>query len=282
VRPRIAALSTYLGTRRNAQGAAIEPDHDEIGMAVRAARAAADRLPGPERVFDSIIFASSGIRQIFPSGAAAVAEALGASCRAFDVTAGCASMGLAVEIGARMEGSVLVVCADVLSRTIDPEDPTHAPLRGFGDGAAAAVIRRDSGPGLRILGHGARTLGRWRGFYGSKDGKLVRSLPAEGKSELSAGYLSCWAEISRELLARCPAGAAPRFYANQGDAKLFPRLMGALALPEDRVVRTAHGHAGGADPWIALQESPPPRGGLAIVLASGIGFSFHGTLLEMQ
>ena len=278
---RIAALATYLGPDRNGNGVAIEPDHDEVGMGVRVAREVFAQLPQSSRAFDSIIFASSGIRQIFPSGGAAIAEALGISCQAFDVTAGCASMSLAVEIGAQMMGSVLVVCSDLLSQTIDSENPAHAPLRSFGDGAAALVIRRDSGPGLRILAHSGKTLGRWRDFYGSKDGKLIRSIPAEDKRDLSAAYLSCWTDIGRELLERCPTGAVPWVYANQGDAKLFPQLMSALALPEDRLVRTGHGHAGGADPWIGLQSNPLPHGGLAIVLASGIGFTFHGTLLGM-
>jgi 3-oxoacyl-[acyl-carrier-protein] synthase III len=278
--PRIAALATHLGPDRSEHGVAIEPDHDEISMAIKVAREVSFRLPESSRSFDSIIFASSGIRHIFPGGGAAIAEALGLSCQAFDVTAGCASMSLALEIGARMNGTVLVVCSDLLSRTIDPLDPAHAPLRSFGDGAAAAVISRD-GPGPRILAHGGRTLGRWRGFYGSKDGKLLRSIPAGEKRDLSAAYLGCWTEIGRELLSRCPAGAVPWVYASQGDAKLFPQLMRSLGLPEDRVVRTGHGHAGGADPWIAIQAAPPPPGSFALVLASGIGFTFHGTLLEM-
>jgi 3-oxoacyl-[acyl-carrier-protein] synthase-3 len=277
---RIAALETYLGPDRNEFGAAVDSAQDEIEMAVSVARRAVARLPENAK-FDSIIFATCGIRQVFPSGAAAIADALGIDCPGFDVTAGCASMSIAMEVGARMPGSVLVVCSDNLSRTIDASDPSHAPLKSFGDGAAAAVIRRDAGPGPRLLAHRGKTLGRFRKFYGSKDGRLLRSIPADEKKELGEAYLSCWSEIGCELMALCPAGSVPWIYANQGDAKLFPRLAQALGLPEERVVRTEHGHAGGADPWVGLQLQPPPAGGLAILLGSGIGFTFHGTLLEM-
>lgn len=277
---RIVSSATYLGPSRNEHGAAVDPSLGEVEMAVRVAREAIARLPDASGV-DAIIFATSGIRQVFPSGAAAVAEALGLSCRAFDVTAGCASMSLAVEVGAQMKGRVLVVCADVLSQTIDPGDPAHAPLRSFGDGAAALVLSGEGGPGPRIRSSRGKTLGRWRRYYGSKDGRLIRTIPPEEKRELSAAYLSCWTEIGRELTAQCPPGVVPWVYANQGDAKLFPQLMLALGLPEERLIRTGHGHAGGADPWIGLQLQPPPKGGWAIALASGIGFSFHGTLLEI-
>jgi 3-oxoacyl-[acyl-carrier-protein] synthase III len=278
---RIAALATYLGPNRNEQGAAVEPALDEVAMAVRVAREAVSRLPcsGP---LDAVIFANSGVRLIFPAGAIAIAEALGLSGRAFDITAGCASMGIAVDIGAHMPGSTLVVCADVLSRTIDPTDPTHAPLRTCGDGAAAVVIRHDSGSGPRIVAQRGMALGRWRRFYSSKNGRLVRSLPPEHKPHVSEAYLNSWTQIARELLDLCPGGDRSWLYANHGDPKLFSSLLRTLGLREDRLVRTEHGHAGGADPWIAFELQPPPKGSWAVLLASGIGFTFHGTLLEVR
>jgi 3-oxoacyl-[acyl-carrier-protein] synthase III len=278
---RVAAMATYVGSVRDGRGVAVEPDLDEVAMAVNVAREAAEHPAQRGEPFDAIIFASSGIRHVFPSGAAAIAEALGLNCLAFDITAGCTSMGIAVEVAARAASRSLVVCADVLSRTIDPTDQSHVPLLSFADGAAAIVIRHDPGGGPTILSCRSKTVGRWRDFYSSKHGRIVRSLPPECKKDLGAAYLQAWTEIGRELIALCPAGSAPWVYANQGDATIFPSLMAALNLPEDILIRTSHGHAGGADPWIGLQAQPAPRGSRALLLASGIGFTFHGTLLEM-
>src|SRR5262245_29462572 len=278
---RIAALATHVGPHRTLQGAAIDPSRDELAMAVKVAREAIRGATMEVDELDYILFAPCGIRQIFPGGAAAIAEALGTTCGSFDVTAGCASMGIAVEIGGRMPGTSLVVSADSLSRTIDPDDPSHAPLRSCADGAAAMVLRHDQGQGPRILAHRARTVGRWRRFYGVRDGRLLRSLPQDKQKELRDDYLRSWTEIGCELLRVNRSATETWIYANQGDTHLFADLAHALGLPEDRLVRTSHGHAGGSDPWIGLKSNPPPTGALALLLTSGIGFVFHGTLLEM-
>jgi 3-hydroxy-3-methylglutaryl CoA synthase len=272
VSARVAALETHLGSGRNEHGAAVDRELDEVAMAVRVARRAAAGA-GP---IDAVIFATCGIRPIFPSGAAAITEALGLECPGFDVTAGCASMSVALELAAHRPGTTLVVTSDNLSRTVDPLDPSHAPLKSFGDGAAAALIRRDAGPGPRLVAHRGTTLGSFRRYYASNEGKLVRTIPVDEKKRLGDAYLACWSRIARELMGLCPAGSVPWIYAN-----LFPRLAEALGLADERIVRTGHGHAGGADPWVGLQLQPPPKGGFAVVLGSGIGFTFHGTLVEM-
>ena len=278
---RIASVATYVGRDRNEHGVAVEPSLDEVAMAVRVAQKAMAQLTQREMKPDAIIFATSGIRHVFPSGAAAIAEALGLDCEACDVTAGCAAMGIAVQIGDRLRSTSLVVCSDLLSQTIDPRDPSHAPLRRFGDGAAAVVIRHDEGPGPKILSYRSKTVARWRPFYGSKQGRLLRSVPPELKQDLSTTYLQSWTEIGRSLLSQCQIGSDPWVYANQGDVKLFPQLMSNLGLRDDRLIRTEHGHAGGADPWIGFQLNPPPKGTPMLLLSSGIGFTFHGALLEM-
>lgn len=278
---RIASVATYVGRDRNEHGAAIEPCLNEVDMAVKVAHEAMAQLGHREKKPDTIVFATSGIRHVFPSGATAIAEALGVDCGACDITAGCASMGIAVQIGERLGSTSLAVCSDLLSQTIDSNDPSHAPLRTFGDGAAAVVITHDEGPGPKILSYRSKTVGRWRSFYGSTHGRLGRSLPPELKQDLSTAYLQSWTEIGRSLLNQCQIGSDPWVYANQGDVRLFPQLMSNLGLPEDRLIRTGHGHAGGADPWIGLQLNPPPKGSPVLLLSSGIGFTFHGTLLEM-
>ncbi len=281
MKARIAALETYIPTHRNFYGAAVETESSEVEMAVFVARALCSRNDIAPGSLDTIIYAGSGIRPVFPSGAVALANALGVSCCTFDVTAGCNSMNIAIGLAARMEGRILVVCSDLLSHTIDLNDPSHIPLRMFADGAAAVLICHNAGRGPQVISQSGRTSGQWREYYSSVNGKLLRSIPALEKKSLSEAYVGRWTEICLELLAQCPSGTVPRIYANQGDAKLFPLLLDALKLPVHAVACTQHGHSGGADPWVAFEQSPPAPGDYAIVLSSGIGFSFHGILLEM-
>ena len=277
----IIALASHVGRARNQYGASIEPELDEIDLGLIVAREALNQLSKEQRNVDRIIFASSGIRQIFPCAAIEIASRLNQNCPAFDVSAACTSLGLAVESAASMKGRSLVIGADCMSRTIDSTDPSHRPLLTFADGAAAIVVDSDGqNQGQRIVGHHGLTDGRWRTFYGSEHGKLTRSLPREQKRHLRSCYISNWVQIIRHLRQLMPYSGRFRIYPNQGDKALFPALVSELGIAKDRIVATTHGHAGGADPWIGLDTCPLAAGESAILLSSGIGFEFHGILIE--
>ncbi len=276
----ITAISTYVGPIKNMFGSVIDPKNNEIAMAIKVATHITRNFPVDS--FNSIVFGHSGIRQIFPSGAAAVAQELGISCQTFDITAGCTSMNVGVEIASHANGSVLVIGSDNLSRTIDPINSTHVPLQSFADGAAALIVQNHSNSGFEILACEGTTASNWRDFYTSKDGIVSRSVPENKKKDISDTYLTCWLEITRKLLKSCPLGTVPWIFANQGDKKLFPKLIRLLELPEDHIIITDHGHAGGADAWIALNNTILPKNSIAIILSSGIGFHFHGILLKVS
>lgn len=276
---KIIAMATRVGSVANQFGAFTEPVDDEIATAVDVATRAVGQLTDETQI-DHVIFAHSGIRQIFPSGAIAIAKDLRLNCVAFDVAAACASMSIAVEIAASMSGRTLVVSADCMSRTIDPNDPSHLPLCGFGDGAAAVVICDKEREGLAIIGHQGITDGRWLEFYGAANGKLQRALPSDRKPELRASYVNSWVGIFQALVQQRTQNGQLFLFANQGDKMLFPELIQTLGLAEEQMIVTGHGHAGGADPWIGLQAHAIPIGSSAVLLASGIGFAFHGILLE--
>lgn len=275
---RIVAMATHIGTSRNETGAAIETQLDEVGMAVTVALTALSQLPAGTSL-SFIIFACSGIRHVFPSAAARIAKALRQNCVTFDITAGCTSLGTAVQLASRLDGTGLVVGADNLSRTISPDDPAHRPLRSFADGAAALVISHDADHGHRILAAAGQTHPAYIDAYASTMGKLRRQLPHALKDSLRQTYVSSWASITRTLLRHLPGTTALRLYANQGDQIAFAPLVEALKPLAVDIVQTTHGHAGGADPWIGLARIPPPDGGAAVLLSSGIGFHFHGVLL---
>ena len=92
---------------------------------------------------DLIVCSTTSGDHLMPAEACAIAELLGASCPAFDVSAACAGFVFAMDVAdgyfARGRAErVLVVAAEKVSRLVDWSDRATCVL--FGDGAAAAVL----------------------------------------------------------------------------------------------------------------------------------------------
>lgn len=99
---------------------------------------------------DLVVCSTTTADHIMPGCACAVAEALGAACPAFDVSAACAGFVFALDVadGWLARGRArcaLVISAEKMSRVVDWSDRTSCVL--FGDGAASAVV----GPGDGLL-----------------------------------------------------------------------------------------------------------------------------------
>lgn len=278
---RIAAMATYVGKEKSGYGTAIEPDLDEIAMGKLVAEKALSKLPLEPSEVTTVIFASAGIRAMFPSAAAEITGYLSLNCKSFDILAGCASFSQAIEIASRMNGLVLVVTADTLSRTVNTKDPSHSALTSFADGAAAVLISHDALPGHRIMQAFGETQSFCHSYYGSQHGVIQRSLPSALKPRLREAYLNAWSSITTKLMNDIPEDIGPWVFCNQGDQQLFLPFKAKLERDVQSVIVTEHGHAGGADPWIGLMSHPCAKGQYAIMLASGIGFHFHGLLLEV-
>ena len=96
----------------------------------------------PEQV-DLVVCSTSTADHLMPAEACTVAERLGLTCAAFDVSAACAGFVLALDVAdgyiARGRARrVLVVACEQMSRVLDWNDRSTCVL--FGDGAAAAVL----------------------------------------------------------------------------------------------------------------------------------------------
>ena len=92
---------------------------------------------------DLIVCSTTTGDHLVPAEACAVAERLGATCPAFDVSAACAGFVFALDVAegyiARGRAEhVLVVAAEQMTRALDWTDRATCVL--FGDGAGAAVI----------------------------------------------------------------------------------------------------------------------------------------------
>lgn len=112
-------------------------------LAVQASRSALEAAGTTPEKLDLILCSTTSGDHLMPAEACAIAERLGASCPAFDVSAACAGFVFTLDVAdgwfARGRAKrVLVVAAEKFSRLMDWTDRSTCVL--FGDGAAAAVL----------------------------------------------------------------------------------------------------------------------------------------------
>ncbi len=130
---------TGIRTRHVADG-----DETASGLATEAARAALQAAGLGAAAVDLLIVSTSSPELIFPSTACMVQRNLGLrGTPAFDLNASCSGFLYALSVAdqyLRNESArtILVICVEVKSRFVNPDDPATAIL--FGDGAGAVVL----------------------------------------------------------------------------------------------------------------------------------------------
>lgn len=263
-------------------------------LALPAAQAALAMAKVAPEALDRLVFATVSPDHPTPASASFLAHALGARCLAFDLSAACAGLAVALQLGVervRATGRpLLLVASEVRSRWLDPRDPRTAPL--FGDGAAAVVLGPVA-PGQGFLSEafgtdGAHALAVHVPAGGSRrpasaeslaegahhismaDGRLVGQAALEGTEALVAQALR---EVGWE------APALDLLVAHQANGPLFEGLLRRLGLPVERAPKVVHrtGNATAATLGLALGEAwghPAWRPGAQVLfLAMGGGFT---------
>ncbi|HUJ79392.1 MAG TPA: beta-ketoacyl-ACP synthase III [Nitrospiria bacterium] len=140
------------------------PTQATSDLAIRAAEEALKQSGIDGRDLDAVILSTTSPDYFFPSTACLVQRALKAGrAVAFDVAASCTGFLAALSAGDQMIRTgtarrVLVIAAEIKSRSLDPADPSTAIL--FGDGAGAVLLAAGDatspdGPGLRAIRLGA-------------------------------------------------------------------------------------------------------------------------------
>ncbi len=132
------------------------PSENTSSIAIAAGNAAiksAGITPGDLAL---VMVATCTPDQTLPETSCFVADGLGVRCGAFDVGAACAGFAYGLVVANSLissggiQGPILLVGAEVITRIVDPMDRGTAIL--FGDGAAAAVLAPSAGgpdgPGL--------------------------------------------------------------------------------------------------------------------------------------
>ena len=197
---------------------------------------------------DLIVCSTTTGDHLVPAEACAVAESLGATCPAFDVSAACAGFVFALDVAegyiARGRARhVLVVAAEQMTRALDWTDRATCVL--FGDGAGAAVIEAGGENPLAVelsTSPDVETL-RVPGLAGSSPYKTAQDresvLSMNGRRVFKFGVnaicdtvnkLACDASIAVEDI--------DHYVFHQANERILSQAVKRLGVPDDRVVRT--------------------------------------------
>ncbi|MFO0926813.1 MAG: beta-ketoacyl-ACP synthase III [Gemmataceae bacterium] len=286
--------------------ASAEETSASLGVAAsRHALAAAGLSP---RDLDLIIFATVTPESSVPSNACRVQGALG--CRpigAFDVSGACTGFVQGLTIASQFIATgtcenVLVVGADVLSRTVDYTDRTTCIL--FGDGAGAVVLsatgQTDYGiRWSRLFSDGQRSDLIWMPSHVTDKGPPLTGSDGPTATHPKAIWLNgrevfkfavrCLIALVQEMLTSVsfPTGDRVFLVPHQVNQRILDAALPELAIPPDRVIVNLdrYGNTSAASVPVALDEACRGRmvgpGDHLLLVAFGGGMTWGGTVLSL-
>lgn len=270
------------------------PDETVASMGFHAAERALEMAGTDKQDIGLIIVATTSSSHAFPSSACMVQQQLGINdCVAFDLAAACAGFTYALGVADKFiqSGAVkqaLVIGADTMSRTVDPND--RGTLILFGDGAGATVLGASETEGListhlhadgrygplLSLPYAARSCPdkpAWLTMAGNDVFKVaVRELAHIVDETLEANNLDC-SEIDWLV-------------PHQANLRIISATAKKLAMSMDKVVVTLdrHGNTSAASVPAALDEAVRDgrirRGQLILLEAFGGGFTWGSALVR--
>lgn len=269
------------------------PDESVATMGFHAAQKALEMADIDKNKVGLLIVATTSSSHAFPSSACQVQQMLDIQDTiAFDLAAACAGFTYALSVADQYvkSGSVdyaLVIGADALTRTLDPED--RGTLILFGDGAGAVVLSRSEEPG--ILSTHLHADGRY--------GQLL-SLPYQARANKTPEYLTMagnevfkvavkeLAHIVEETLvaAKLDKTELDWLVPHQANLRIINATAKKLGMGMDKVVITLdrHGNTSAASVPAALDEAVRDgrikRGQLVLLEAFGGGFTWGSALVR--
>ena len=252
---------------------------------------------------DAVVLATMTPDQPCPATAPQVASRLGLdSAMAFDLNAACSGFlyGLMVAAGLVAAGvacRVVVVGADVMSRTVDPTDRNTSVL--FGDGAGAVVIEAGEpgqpgaiGPfdvggdgslaGLLTIPAGGSRRPTTAGTIAAGE----HTLRMDGK-EVYRQAVTRMSQSCRQVLevAHLPVAAVDHFVGHQANARILGAVADRLGIePAKRVINVdRYGNTTAASIPLALADlasAGAQPGALVLLTAFGAGLSWGAAVLH--
>lgn len=197
---------------------------------------------------DLIVCSTTTGDHLVPAEACAVAERLGVTCPAFDVSAACAGFVFALDVAegyiARGRARrVLIVAAEQMTRALDWTDRATCVL--FGDGAGAAVIEAGVENPLAVelsTSPDVETL-RVPGLAGSSPYKTAQDresvLSMNGRRVFKFG-VNAICDMVHKLASDASIAVEDidHFVFHQANERILSQAVKRLGVPDDCVVRT--------------------------------------------
>ncbi len=284
-------IVTRTGIRERRIAAA---DETVATMSFQAAEKALEMAGVGKEDIGLIVVATTTTTHAFPSAACLVQQMLGIKdCAAFDLAAACAGFTYALSVADQYvkNGAVkhaLVIGADVLSRTLDPEDRGTIIL--FGDGAGAVVLGASEAPGILSTHLHAD------GSYGNlltlpyKD-RQNQDKPAYVTMAGNEVFKVAVTELARIVDETLQANNMDRseldwLVPHQANLRIISATAKKLGMGMDKVVVTLdrHGNTSAASVPSALDEAVRDgriqRGQLVLLEAFGGGFTWGSALVR--
>ncbi len=285
---------TGIVTRRRA-----EPGTSVLDLAERAARIALDQAGLTGADLDLVILSTVTFFQQTPSGAAVLADRLGASpAAAYDISAACAGycygIGQAdalVRSGAARH--VLVIGAEKLSDFVDPTDRSISFL--LGDGAGAVVVGPSDTPGIGptvwgsdgSMAHAIRQTHSWLDVRDAGAG--WPTLRQEGPTVFKWAVWQMAPVAQRALdAAGVTAADIDVFVPHQANMRITDQLVKQLKLPDSVVVArdiVDTGNTSAASIPLAterlLREGLAHSGDLSLQIGFGAGLVYAAQVITL-
>jgi 3-oxoacyl-[acyl-carrier-protein] synthase-3 len=249
--------------------------------AVTAALKAAGRTPDELAL---LILATCTPDQAMPHTAAAVCDAVGATCGSFDLNGACAGFVDALVAGAGLVGSaagaVVVAGSERMTSIIDPDERGTAVL--FGDGAGALVLEPGDGA---LLAWDAGTDGTLKALLEIRSGERFVHMDG-GEVFRRAVRIVCDSTSATLERAGVEPSAIDLFVPHQANARIIEAARVRLGLPPERVVVNVDrwGNTSAASIAIALAEAADAgrlhAGDHVLLSGFGAGMTWASALLR--
>ncbi|MFI8418097.1 beta-ketoacyl-ACP synthase III [Serratia sp. NPDC078593] len=241
-----------------------------------------------------IIVATTTSSHAFPSSACQIQQMLGVKdCAAFDLAAACAGFTYALSVADQYikNGAVkhaLVIGADVLSRTLDPDDRGTIIL--FGDGAGAVVLGASEQPGilsthLHANGHYGDLL--TLAYKDRQDHDKPAYVTMAGNEVFKVAVTELAHIVDETLQANnLDRSELDWLVPHQANLRIISATAKKLGMGMDKVVVTLdrHGNTSAASVPAALDEAVRDgriqRGQLVLLEAFGGGFTWGSALVR--
>jgi 3-oxoacyl-[acyl-carrier-protein] synthase-3 len=272
-------------------------DESSSSMGEQAARQALNDAGLVINDIDLIIVATCTPDNFFPSTACVLQQRLGMTraAPAFDISAACAGFIYGLQIAQQYISNgaarhILVVCSEVMSRTVDWQDRSTCIL--FGDGAGAVVISASEEPG--ILDTCIHADGQYKDLLylaNHRAGQQVKTMPEHlhmRGNEVFKLAVNMLGDLVETTLANnnLTKQDIDWLVPHQANIRIIQAIAKKMHIPMEQVILTiaGHGNTSAASIPLALhagiQQGKIKRGDLLLCEAFGAGLAWGSALIK--